>query len=255
MAFPNFQGKHEHESLFTPYDYLEYAKRNGSFFKMPESLVFIYSEHLLSELKENWNFYSESWNWPMYKIGGTKGKIGVVVSFIGSPAATTLLEEAIVFGAKRVISMGTAGGLQFDLTPGDVVVCDKAIRDEGTSHHYLASSKYALPSKNLTEALIKNLGDKKIDFKVGPSWTIDAPYRETKAEIERYREEGIYAVEMEASALFSVGQYRKIDVASAFVISDIVGKKWEPNFQERPVRESLSELFGVCVATLEGFDG
>ncbi|GAG93896.1 unnamed protein product, partial [marine sediment metagenome] len=64
-----------------------------------------------------------------------------------------MLEELSAFDVKFFISVGTAGALQRDLKIGNVVVCDRAIRDEGTSHHYIPSVKYAHPSQLLNQKI------------------------------------------------------------------------------------------------------
>ena len=92
------------------------------------------------------------------------------------------------------------------------MVCEKAIRDEGTSHHYLKPSKYAYASKDMTQKIKNSLDKFKQKYFVGTSWTIDAPYRETVAEATQYQKEGVATVEMEASALFAVSQYRNVEL-------------------------------------------
>jgi uridine phosphorylase len=128
-----------------------------------------------------------------------------------------------------------------------VYVCDKAIRDEGTSYHYVSHGKYAHPDKKLTEQIATMLEKKKISFKKGTTWTIDAPYRETKSEVEQYKKEGVKTVEMEASALFVLGKVRKVKCAAIFVVSDVLGKKWKPNFNESHVRRKLNQVVEAVV--------
>lgn len=159
-----------------------------------------------------------------------------------------MLEELIAFGVKKFVSMGSAGTLQRSLKIGDVVVCDKAIRDEGTSHHYLESSKFAFASEPLTARLEQVLVEKKVEFIKGPSWTVDSPYRETVAEARQYQSEGVLTVEMEASALFAVAQYRNVKVAAAFVVSDsLADLKWSPQFHDERKVKNLELLLECAV--------
>jgi purine-nucleoside phosphorylase len=85
-----------------------------------------------------------------------------------------------------------------------------------------------------------------IDFGRKPTWTIDAPYRETKKEIEKYTKEGIATVDMEASALFALGKVRRVRVAAAFAVSDVLGKKWNPQFEHINLKRSLDSLFDAA---------
>lgn len=166
---------------------------------------------------------------------------------IGSPHAATVMEELIALGGKKFINIGSAGGLKSFGT----FLCEKSIRDEGTSHHYIPKGKFAYPSNSLTKRLEKSLLKNNISFQKGTSWTIDAPYRETIAEIKKYKEEGVSTVEMESSALFAVAEVRKVKVASAFVVSDVLGeKKWEPKFDTRQVNQSLYNLFDAALDCL-----
>ena len=120
------------------------------------------------------------------------------------------------------------------------MVCEKAIRDEGTSHHYLKHSKYAYASKGMTNKIIISLEKLNQKYFIGTSWTIDAPYRETVAEAKQYQEEGVATVEMEASALFAVAQYRNVELGAIFTISDSLAElQWKPKFHLKKTKKGL----------------
>ncbi len=174
--------------------------------------------------------------------------VGVVrITGIGAPHAVTVMEELIALGGKEFLNIGIAGGLK----EFGVFSCTKALRDEGVSSHYVPHRKFAYPDKELTERLEKTLTKKRIPFKKSASWTIDAPYRETKAEIQKYRKEGINTVEMEASALFVIAKFRKVKIASAFVVSDILkDDKWNPQFDAKHVNQKLYQLFDAAMECL-----
>lgn len=194
----------------------------------------------------------EGFNAEMYLLDKTKGKVAIIGKFgIGSPIAVSLLEELIAFGVKKFISIGTAGTLQKDIAIGDLMVCEKAIRDEGTSHHYLKHSKYAYASKKMTNKIKKSLDKFKQKYFVGTTWTIDAPYRETIAEVTQYQKEVVATVEMEASALFAVAQYRNVELGAMFTISDSLAElKWNPKFHFKKTKTGLEILYKVSVDAL-----
>jgi uridine phosphorylase len=124
----------------------------------------------------------------------------------------------------------------------------RAIRDEGTSHHYLSPGKYAYPSKPLTERLGKVLKDLRKEYHLGTSWTIDALYRETVAEARHDQQDGVATVEMEASALFAVAEHRKVDIAALFTISDsLADLKWRPEFHSLKTREGLEIMYRAAL--------
>jgi uridine phosphorylase len=166
----------------------------------------------------------------------------------GAPTAVMSLEELAAFGIKTFVNLGTAGGLQQNMTIGDIVICDRAIRDEGTSDHYLPVEKYALPCLESTESLCTAFGRKGIPYSKGSSWTTDAPYRETIEELRQYRSEGVATVEMEISALFAVGAYRGVSVSAILVISDILSEEdWNQGYHSAEKLEGLQKCFGVAL--------
>jgi len=168
---------------------------------------------------------------------------------VGAPFAGIAVEEYAALGVSRFVIVGIAGSLQPQVRVGELVVCDRALRDEGTSHHYLAPGRYVYPSADLTRALRYRLGRDGTRFASGPTWTIDAPYRETVAEIRRYRARGIVTVEMEASAVFAVARCRKRHAAALFVISDNLDDRgWEPRFHDTrvPLRRALQIVIRAC---------
>ena len=177
----------------------------------------------------------------LHSLDETDDRIAVAGGFgIGAPGAIVVLEGLIVQGIRRFLSIGTAGSLQRHLAIGDIVVCDRAIRDEGTSHHYLPPDTYAHASPAATARLVDALQATGTPHSVGTSWTTDAPYRETIAEVQHYQAEGVLAVEMEAAALFAVAAYRGVEMGSLLTISDTLGDlKWDPHFRSDTTRESL----------------
>lgn len=89
------------------------------------------------------------------------------------------------------------------------------------------------------------------DAVIGPSWTTDAPYRETAEEISAYRAEGILTVDMEASAIFTVGALLGVQTASIFCISDVLhGEEWEPHSQSPSLADALWGLFEAIESML-----
>ncbi|MBI2043955.1 nucleoside phosphorylase [Candidatus Pacearchaeota archaeon] len=243
MVYPNFKDKHLQESLFHPTDYIKYKKFKGKF---PRKYIITYGERMK-------NYFLRKYKLKKIKLYSlltiyVYKDIGIVrMTGIGAPNAATVLEELIALGGKEFINIGTAGGLD---TEG-VFLCTKALRDEGTSYHYLPHGDYTYPDQKLTKKLKNVLRKEKVPFLEGVTWTIDAPYRETRAEVEQYSKQGVATVEMEASALFAVAQYRKVKIASAFIVSDLLGKKWLPKFHRFDVRKAQHKLFDLVLKCLK----
>ena len=238
MAFPNFKNKHAKDSMYSPGDYLRYQRKRRKYdrFNPPKGVILCYSRELMEYVLEKHKVTKvDRFHGEMYLLNETKGKVAIIGKFgIGSPVVVTLVEELIAFGVKRFISIGTAGTLQKNINAGDLIVCDRAIRDEGTSYHYLKASKYAYASEDMAERIKEALDALGQKYSVGTSWTVDAPYRETVAEARQYQKEGVATVEMEASALFAVAKYRKVEMGAVFTISDsLAGLQWSPKFHLR----------------------
>jgi uridine phosphorylase len=254
MAFPNFKGKHAHDAMFTPRDCFRYMRRIG---KNPiikaDAAIFCYSSNLMKYIGEHKQHKTFEYHHHKGYLVKEKGKTILVYGGfgIGSPGAGAYLEEFTAMGIRRFMSIGTAGGLQKDLNIGDIVVCDKAVRDEGTSHHYLPPSKYAYASPAMTEALVSALKKNGISPRIGASWTIDAPFRETVKEARQYQKEGVLTVEMEASALFAIAAVRKVEMGALFTISDsLASLKWQPKLYHKKTTTGLETLYHVAVDAL-----
>lgn len=257
-SFPNFKNKSLHDSLFSPKDYLIYLSKviKGELPKIPKNIIFVYQESLLKHIKTRVDFHDSeilSQIFPGRFFVSNSGNLGIIGGFgIGSPIAAVVLEELIALGAERFFNIGTAGSLQKDSKLGDIIICTKAIRDEGTSHHYIKSSKYALPSKKLLNNIEDIFEKNNILYKKGGSWTIDAPFRETVEEARHYQKEGIYTVEMEAAALFSVARYRGVEIVAIFSISDLLGElEWLPGFKDSKTSDSLVKIFEAIVELID----
>ena len=194
----------------------------------------------------------DGWLKGAYLVPHKDSRILVVkVPGFGAPTAVMTLEELAAFGIEKFVNLGAAGGLQQNLNIGDIVICDRAIRDEGTSHHYLPVEQYAVADPELTECLCRAFVAKDIPYRKGTSWTTDAPYRETIEELRQYRADGVTTVEMEASALLAVGAYRGVGVSSVFVISDILSEEdWNQGYHSAEKLEGLKQTFEVALEVI-----
>jgi uridine phosphorylase len=256
-SYPNFAGKHEHEAFFNPSDFVAYLRDLGRLegYRTPAGIIFCYQPSLLRQVLATEGIERPEARPPyrgMVTLPSTGHQVGILGGFgIGGPAAAGALEDLTALGTRRFISMGTAGSLQRACPVGHTIVCQRAVRDEGVSHHYLPPAMFADASTPLTTEFAAELDRREIRYSLGASWTIDTPYRETVAEARHYQAEGVLCVEMEAAALFAVGAYRGVDVASAFVISDsLADLVWDPQFHSPATATALQDLFDAAVAVL-----
>lgn len=249
----------EDEPLFTPEDFLRYeARRRGvsrESFQIPSRLILVYQTTAFEQVKKILNGKLTAWlhdeSRPLC-IGTLNGKqICSFRSWIGSPGAATILENLIACGANKIFEVGMAGGVQPSLELGDFVVVTEAIRDEGTSNHYFSREVKLESSSKLRKLLIQELTREGIKYSVGSVWTTDGVYRETRRKFLKFRNQGVLAVNMETSALFAVARYRKVEIASAQVISDVLtAKGWLFAFRNEIVSSKLQTLLELTVKAL-----
>jgi len=156
-------------------------------------------------------------------------KIDVFGTPLGCPQAALMLERLISMGARKILAFGCCGSLQPDLQIGHLVIPTSALGEEGTSPHYpLPEGVEARADERITQLCLEMSQAKRLKGSSGRVWTTDALFRETRGKVKRYAEMGLLAVEMEMSALFTIGAYRKVRVGGLMVVSDELALlKWK----------------------------
>ena len=189
---------------------------------------------------------------PIYELELDGQRLAAFHPGVGAPLAAAFLEEAIETGCRTFIAVGGAGGLVPDLTVGHVVVPTAAVRDEGTSYHYLPAGREVEPSSEGVDAILKTLGRHRVPFVQGKAWTTDAPYRETRGKVDRRIAEGCLAVDMEAASLFAVARFRGVRLAQILAAEDDLSQdEWDDRgfIPDTDVRERLFWLAAeACLA-------
>ncbi len=247
MPFPRLPGKHRWDPLFSAVDFWGYVARRERTGppRVPPNLVLVFGARWNDYLRHRFRGRYEA-RPGVYRLGRS---VGVAqVQGPGAPFASMVVEELAGLGARSFLLVGLAGSLQLEIRVGSMVVCTKALRDEGTSYHYARPAAFAVPDRELTASLGRSLRLHGVPFVRGPSWTTDAPYRETVPEIRRYRRTGIVTVEMEASAVFTVARALGRKAAALFVVSDHLDERgWEPRFSDThaPLHEALEIALGA----------
>jgi uridine phosphorylase len=248
MPFPNLEGKHAGRPYVTARRMLDYHESRGNAqVEAPSGVVLTWQPRLEGRVRERRDHQAvHGPGVPSLLLRLAPG-LGLARLPIGAPATAIAVEELSARGTELFIGVGTAGAIDGQLAAGDLVACSAALRDEGTSHHYAPPEPFAFPDPGLTARLCAALPA----AAYGPSWTTDAPYRETAEEIAKYRAEAILTVEMEASCLFTVAKATGTAAAAAFVVSDVLhGEQWEPHFGSADVLQGLWALFEAAEACL-----
>jgi uridine phosphorylase len=159
---------------------------------------------------------------PLYRLQTAEGPLLVFHPGVGAPMAAAFLEEVIALGCDRFVACGGCGVLSKEIDAGHPLVLTGAVRDEGTSYHYLPAGREIAADPRGVAALETACREVGIGYRLGKSWTTDGFYRETAARREQRIADGCEVVEMEASAFFAVAQFRQVLFAQIVYGGDLV---------------------------------
>ena len=257
MSYPNLPDKHRYAAIVAPADMLAHRRRGGGLdLASPPASVVICLQRGLPE-RMRWRVRIRRLGRLMgdlYAVRSTNGRVAVLTDFgLGAPIVAAQAEELIALGARRLVSVALAGGIAADLEPGTLVVPTTAIRDEGTSHHYLAPGREVESDPVLATALTDALVRRGAAVRRGPVWSTDAPYRETREEVIAFGAQGVLAVDMELAALLAVAQARGVQAAGILVIGDsLAGGGWRPPERLEGMERSLERAYRAAIEVLDG---
>ena len=204
----------EEPSVFTPEALIEAvrAERQLPKISVPEVCLLDFDGDLTDWLVQSGQVRRwESWacfhtHMEAFDVEGVP--IGLIARTIGGPYAVLIAEQLAASGAKVIIGITSAGRVSATVPVPALVVATSAIRDEGTSVHYLPPNRMVAGDPELASALSRSLGKLGLPLLDGAVWTTDAPYRETASQLSRYANDGVLAVEMQAAALFAFAAAR-----------------------------------------------
>ncbi len=191
---------------------------------------------------------------PVYRVEVDGQAVAAVHPGIGAPLAAGHMEEMIALGARAFTACGGAGVLDPRMEVGHVFVVRRALRDEGTSYHYLPPSREVELDPMAAETLEKVLQKAGVPYSAGKVWTTDAYYRETYGRVQKRRAEGCMMVEMECAAFAAVARFRGVPFGQLlYGGDDVSAETWDSRqWTERSdVREKLFWLAAQGALALE----
>lgn len=150
--------------------------------------------------------------------------LGIVGCAVGSSFAVLVAEELFASGCKVLISVTSSGQIMPGQAPPYFILIDRALRDEGTSYHYLPPATYSDAPAAVIESLERAFVDCDVPVLRGATWTTDAPFRETENAIKSMRQRGLLAVEMEAAALYAFAKARGKQVVCFAHVTNQMGR-------------------------------
>lgn len=243
----------ERLALIEPSEVL--AHKRGS---VPHVAVLCFFSEILEELEgrgaeEVGRLVAAHGTHPIRIVATEEARVAVVHPGVGAPLAAGFLEEMVAMGARTVVACGGAGAVVPGLPVGHVILPEAAVRDEGTSFHYLPPSREVEADPLGLRVTREVLDGIPLPYTVGKTWTTDAIYRETRSRIERRRNEGCLTVEMEAAALFAVARFRGIRFAQLlYAGDDVSGATWDGRHWSRS--EARSRVFEAAVRVAVALD-
>jgi len=190
---------------------------------------------------------SELGRHPLYELDVDGRRLALIHPGVGAPLAAALLESVIARGCRKFVVCGSAGVLDSEIAAGHAVVLSAAVRDEGTSYHYLPPSREVEATPAATAALVEVLSERNEPHLVARSWTTDAIFRETREKVRLRRREGCVVVEMEAAALFAVARFRDVAIGQVVYAADDVGGERHDHRDWMRLREARERVFWAAV--------
>ena len=201
---------------------------------VPEHCVLCFFQEAIAKIceerqaKEIFSLRWEDATHTLYEIDVNGKRVAVMHPGVGAPMAAGLLEEIIALGCRKFIACGGGGVLDKSIAVGHIIVPTSAVRDEGTSYHYLPPGREVCASPEGIAAIEQVLQAQEIPYIISKTWTTDGVYRETLAKVLQRKAEGCLMVEMEAAAFFAVAQFRRVTFAQMlYGGDDVSGGEWD----------------------------
>lgn len=225
---------------------------------LPKKCLFTFLADALDKLANDCNahiigtFNSISKIYPIYIINYKGEEICLVQAPVGAAASAQILDWLISYGCEQIISTGSCGVL-VDIDENTFLVPTKALRDEGTSYHYLPPSRFVNINKKALKVIEKTLMSHNLKYEEVITWSTDGFYRETKDMVEYRINEGCKVVEMECSALAAVVEFRGAVWGEILFTADSLA-----NIEKYDTREfggdSIEYALKLSLDTLLNFD-
>lgn len=230
------------------------SKRIDNF---PETVVSIFSQRLFNRIleflggKEITRTEDVDGIWPVYEVTYKGYRFAMYKARLGAPACVGCFEDIIPMGAKRIILLGNCGVLDRSIQDCGIIIPTRAIRDEGTSYHYLPAADYIDVNRKYVD-LFQNLLDTfGYPYVQGTTWTTDAFYRETPGKIARRKEMGAICVEMECAAVQAMCEFRGVEFFQFLYAGDNLDhSQWDPRSLAGDLRLDDKEKIALLAVEL-----
>ena len=194
----------------------------------------------------------EQRNWERGLLGYTGTYQGRPVSVqgtgMGCPGATIVFEELVQLGCKKLIRVGTCGGLQPHHALGDLIIALTAVPADSTSAHLVGNEPHCpTASWSLIHGAVHAAKEQSLPVHVGPIVSSDLFYNPDRGQYERWSQRGVLAVEMEAAALFTIAALRGVEASCLLTVSDIVVEGVFTRISDEELRAAVDRMTRIAL--------
>ena len=178
--------------------------------------------------------------------------VSVQATGMGCPSAAIVIEELVQLGVKRLLRVGTCGGLQPDLKLGDLIVAVSAIAADQTAQHLVDEPHVPTADWDLVHAAVHAAKELGKPVRVGPIVSSDLFYNPDGGQYQRWSDRGVLAVEMEAAVLFTLGALRKVKAGCLLTVSDVVIEGEFVRISDEEMRAAVDQMTQLALRTVTG---
>ena len=249
--FPILEFDEDKEALIKPSNVIKYI---GA----PERCVLCFFDDAIEKILMEYpnkvisHFIASSLWLPIYELEYMGERLALMQAGVGAPVAAAQIEELVAIGCRKFIVSGMCGVLE-DIPVGHFMIPTAAVRDEGTSYHYVAPSREIIADERIVRVLEDTLSEKEIPYIKVKTWTTDAFYRETPKKVELRKSEGCVTVEMEAAAYMAAARYNNAEFGQILCAGDsLAGEAWDSRgYSSRTeiMEQVLRLTLDACVRT------
>jgi purine-nucleoside phosphorylase len=176
--------------------------------------------------------------------------VSVQATGMGCPSAAIVVEELVQLGVKRMLRVGTCGGLQPDLQLGDLIVAVSAIPADQTAVHLINEPHVPTADWELVHGAVHAAKELGKAVRVGPIVSSDLFYNPDDGQYARWSERGVLAVEMEAAVLFTLGALRKVQTGCLLTVSDVVVEGAFVRISDEEMRAAVDQMTQLALRTV-----
>jgi 5'-methylthioadenosine phosphorylase/purine-nucleoside phosphorylase len=176
--------------------------------------------------------------------------VSVQTTGMGCPSAAIVVEELVQLGVRRLVRVGTCGGLQPDMRLGDLIVAVTAVPGDATARQLVGEPHCPTADWELVHAAVHTAKELGKPVRVGPIVSSDLFYNPDDGQYARWSARGVLAVEMEAAVIFTLGALRGVKTGCLLTVSDVVVEGEFKRISDEEMRRAVDQMTELALATV-----